>query len=84
MTTVSATSARTKWFKMIKDLNKSHRVYEITSKEGNVVLLSKDDYENLLETLEILSTPGLAKSIKAADKEIKSGKTLSMKEVFGD
>lgn len=84
MTSISVTSARAKWFKIIKDSNKSHRVYEITSKDGNVVLLSKDDYEGLLETLEILSTPGFVKSIKAADKEIKNGKTLSMKEVFGD
>lgn len=84
MTTVSATAARTKWFSMLKDLKKSHRVYHITSKEGDAVLLSQDDYENLLETLELLSVKGLKQSIVKANKEIKSGKTYSIKEVFGD
>jgi len=40
MTTVSATTARSKWFKMLKDIKKTHRVYHITSKDGDAVLLS--------------------------------------------
>ena len=82
--TITATNARARWFNMLKGLNKSHRVYEITSKDGNAVLLSKEDYEGLLETLELLSLPGMNKSIKQADKEIKQGKVYSMAEVFGD
>lgn len=84
MTTVSATAARTKWFAMLKDIKKSHRVYHITSKDGDAVLLAQDDYENLIETLELLSIRGLKKSIEKSKKEIKAGKTYSMKEVFGD
>lgn len=84
MTTLSATNARTQWFSMLKDLKKTHRVYQITSKEGDAVLLSKEDYEGLLETLELLSVPGMAKSVLQAKKEIKQGKTYSIKEVFGD
>ena len=84
MTTVNATAARGRWFSILKTLNKSHRVYAITSKDGDAVLLSKEDYEGLLETLELLSISGMAKSIKQADKEIKRGETYSMKEVFGD
>ncbi len=83
MTTVSATTARSKWFKMLKDIKKTHRVYHITSKDGDAVLLSGEDYENLVETLELLSIPGMAKSINQANKEIKEGKIYSMKEVFG-
>jgi len=37
----------------------------------------------LVETLELLSIPGMAKSINQANKEIKEGKIYSMKEVFG-
>lgn len=84
MTTISATNARTSWFKMLKNIKKSHRIYEITSKEGDAVLLSKEDYEGLLETLELLSVRGMLKSVKQADKEIKQKKTYSMQEVFGD
>lgn len=84
MTSLTATSARSRWFSMLKNLKKGHRVYEITSKDGNAVLLSKDDYDSLLETLELLATPGMAKSIRQADRDIRQGKTYSMKEVFGD
>ncbi|MBI4309124.1 MAG: type II toxin-antitoxin system prevent-host-death family antitoxin [Candidatus Omnitrophica bacterium] len=84
MTTLTATAARTRWFGMLKTVKQSHKVYAITSKDGDAVLLSKEDYEGLLETLELLSIPGMAKSIQRADREIKQGKTYSMKEVFGD
>jgi antitoxin YefM len=83
MTTVTATNARKNWFDILKRSVRGHRVYEITSKDGGVVLLSKDDYDNLLETLELMSVPGLVRSVHAARKEIKSGKTYSMDEVFG-
>jgi antitoxin YefM len=55
----------------------------ITSKAGDVVLISEQDYESLLETLELLSTPGILKSIREARADIKTGRTKSLKEVFG-
>jgi len=84
METFTATDARNHWFELIKDSVKGHKVYRITSKEGGAVLLSEEDYDSLIETLELLSKPGMLKSIKQARKEIKEGKTSSMKEVFGD
>ena len=83
MTTLTATAARAKWFSVLKNLKKTHRHYRISSKEGDAVLLSQEEYEGLIEILELLSTPGMAKSIKQANKEIKQGKTYSMDEVFG-
>jgi len=32
---------------------------KVTSQEGNIILLSEETYQNLLVTLEFLSTPGL-------------------------
>ncbi len=84
METFTATDARNHWFELIKDSVRGHKVYRITSKEGDAILLSEEDYENLIETLELLSTPGMLKSIKQARKEIKEGKTHSLKEIFGD
>ena len=84
MQTLTATDARHKWFELLKHSVKGHQVYRITSKEGGAVLLSEEDYESLLETLELLSLPGLKKSVRQAKKEIKAGKTYSVKEVFGD
>ena len=84
MQTLTATDARNRWFELLKDLIKGHRVYHITSKEGGAVLLSEEDYKSLMETLELLSVPGMLKSVKQAKKEITQGKTYSLKEVFGD
>ena len=84
MKTLTATDARKNWFEMLKGLAKGHKIYRIASKEGDAVLLSEEDYESLLETLEILSVRGMLKSIRQAKKEIREGKVYSMKEVFGD
>lgn len=83
MTTVTATKARQNFFGLIKKSVKSHSPIQVTSKSGNMVLLSQEDYESLIETLEILSVPGMKKSISRSEKDIKSGKVKSMKEVFG-
>lgn len=83
METLTATDARSHWFELLKGIAKGHRVYRIKSKEGDAVLLSEEDYENLVETLELLSVPGMLKSIKEAKKDIKAGKTYSMKDIFG-
>ena len=46
-------------------------------------MISEEDYEILLETLELLSTPGMVQSIQEARADIKTGRTKSLKEVFG-
>lgn len=84
MISVTATAARKNWFEILKKSVRGHRVYEIASKEGQVILLSKDDYDNLLETLELMSIPGFVKSVRQAKQEIKQGKTRSMQEVLGE
>ncbi|MBF0532880.1 MAG: type II toxin-antitoxin system prevent-host-death family antitoxin [Candidatus Omnitrophica bacterium] len=84
MTTLTATHAREKWFEMLRKSVKGHQVYQINSREGEAVLLSKADYDNLMETLELAAIPGLVKSVKTAEQEIKSGKSYAWDEVFHD
>ena len=83
MATLTASQARQNLFMLLKKSVKGHVPVRISSQEGDVVLISQDDYESLLETLELLSTPGMLKSIKEARADIKKGKTKSLKEVFG-
>lgn len=40
------------------------------------VLLSEEDYESLLETLEILSDKRLMKSIRKAEEDLRKGKGI--------
>ena len=83
MTTLKATKARQDLFELLKKAVKGHVPIKITSKAGDAVLISGEDYEGLLETLELLSVPGMAKSVRQARKDIKSGRTKSLKEIFG-
>jgi len=83
MTSMTASQARQNLFSLLKKSIKGHMPIQITSKSGDVVLLSKEDYESLIETLELLSIPGMRKSINEAETDIKAGRTKSLKDVFG-
>ncbi len=83
MQRLSATKAKSNFFEMIENAVKGHRQFRIVSKRGDVVVMSKEDYENLLETLELLSTPCVHKGVKRARQDIKKGRTYSVEEVFG-
>ena len=82
MKTITASRARSELFSLLKNTAKGHRQVRITSKEGSVVLMSEADYENLIETLELLSIAGLKESLQEADSEIEKGETYSLDEVF--
>ena len=81
--TVTTTEARRNLFKLVRKSIKGHVPVKITSKEGDAVLVSEEDYEGLLETLELLSVPGMRKSIEEARADIRAGRTKSLKEIFG-
>ncbi len=82
MKTITASRARSELFSLLKNTAKGHRQVRITSKEGSVVLMSEVDYENLIETLELLSIAGFKESLQVADREIEKGETYSLDEVF--
>ncbi len=83
MTTLTATQARQNLFKLVQKSVKGHVPIKIQSSAGGVVMISEEDYESLLETLELLSTPGMLKSIREARSDIKASRTKSLKDVFG-
>lgn len=82
MTTITATAARRKIFDMVKDATQRHKTYRIHHRKGSAVLLSEEDYESMMETLELLSIPGFRASIKRSINQAKRGETCSMEELF--
>ncbi len=46
-----------------------------------VVVIPAEEYESLLEALEILSNPSLIKDIERARKEFREGKTISLEKL---
>ncbi len=84
MNIVSATEARKELFKLIRRAVHSHDPVRIRHREGGVVLVSEEDYEGLLETLELLSIPGMRESLAEAEADIAAGRTASIDDVLGD
>lgn len=64
MTTINITNLRKELFKTVSSCLKYSDVVTISTKEGNVVMMSEEDYRSLLESLAIATTPGLIESIK--------------------
>ena len=82
MKTITATAARSNLFKLLKNTSNTHTPVRVSFKGGSTIIISEEDYENMLETAELLSIPGLKTSINKADSEIKKGEVLSYEEVF--
>ena len=56
--------------------------YIITKRGAPVmVLINPEDYEGLLETIDILADRSALKRIKRSRKEAQTGKTISLKEL---
>ncbi|WP_404784476.1 type II toxin-antitoxin system Phd/YefM family antitoxin [Altericista sp. CCNU0014] len=68
MEILSASEARAKLFSLVEQVNKDHSPRVITSRQGDAVLLSKDDWESIQETLYLQSIPGFVESIGEAEK----------------
>jgi antitoxin YefM len=84
MTTLTASDARKGLFEIIRGANERHEIYHIRHRSGDAVLMSEAEYESLLETLELLSTPGFRQAFEKSQAEEKAGDTRSFEEVFGE
>jgi antitoxin YefM len=83
MKTITAYDAQNDLFQLVRETVKEYRQYRIVSEDGDAVLLSEEEYESLLETLALLSTPGFKESVAQAVEDIARGETFSMAEIFG-
>ena len=69
MRTRNVTELRKNLFNTIDSVIKYNEPVQVTTKNGNAVLLSEEDYNALLETVYLMSRPGLASKIKEGEKE---------------
>ncbi len=78
MTTLNATEARARLYKLIDEVSQVHEPVVITGKRSNAVLLAEEDWNAINETLYLTSIPGvresiiegMATSLDACDKEL--------------
>lgn len=64
MKTINVTQARNNIYHLLKEINESHEPIEISGKYSNGVLISKEDWESINETLYFYSIKGMHESIK--------------------
>lgn len=64
MTTVAATEARKRLYRLLDDVADSHEPVQITGKRNSAVLVSEEDWRAVQETLYLLSVPGMRDSIR--------------------
>jgi prevent-host-death family protein len=64
MTTLSASEARARLYKLLDEAASSHEPIQITGKRNNAVLVSEDDWRAIQETLYLVSIPGMRDSIR--------------------
>lgn len=72
MATTNVTELRRNLFSTIDSVIKYNEPIQVTTKNGNAVLLSEEDYNALLETVYLMSQPGLVSKIKEGEKEKES------------
>jgi antitoxin YefM len=84
MSTITAPDARKSFFDLMKGVNQKHEIYHISHKGGSAVLMSESEFENLQETLELLSSKGFRDDFDRARKEVEKGETRSFEDVFGE
>ncbi|MSS45329.1 type II toxin-antitoxin system prevent-host-death family antitoxin [Cutibacterium sp. WCA-380-WT-3A] len=71
---VTATEARKNLFPLIQQVNEDRAPVEITSRNGDAVLLSRADYDALAETAHLLRVPANAKHLLESLEQARAGK----------
>jgi len=83
MKSIKTTDAKKRLLELIRDADESFERYCITRNgEPKAILMSVDDYEGWLETLEILSSKDAVKEIKKARKELDAGKGIPFEKIL--
>lgn len=83
MTTIPLAEARAQLSRIIDEAVRTHQRVEIT-RNGvrSAVVLSADDYDSLMETMDILADADLVRELGTALAELDAGEELSTDDVL--
>ena len=74
MTNVNITNFRKNVFGFLNQAIEWGDVINVSTKDGNAVVMSEEEYNSIMETLYLSSIPGMVKRIKeAADEPLSEG-----------
>lgn len=74
MTAITTSEARRDLFGLIDRVNQDQTEVEITSKRGSAVLMSKDEYDALVETSYLLRSPENARRLLSSLEAAREGR----------
>lgn len=69
MTNTNITNFRKDIYKLLEQTIKFNEPINITTKDGNAVVISEEDYNSIMETLYITSIPNLKDEIISRTKD---------------
>jgi antitoxin YefM len=82
MTTIPLSDARARLSELVDEAVRTHERVDITRNGRRAaVLLSADDFDSLMETLDILADPQLMQELAEADEQIARGEVYTLEEV---
>lgn len=73
---ISASEARKTLFPLIERVNEDHTPVEIVSKRGNAVLVSKEDWDSIMETNYLLRSPANARRLMESVEQWRAGRAM--------
>lgn len=83
MKSIKATEAKKHLLEIIRDSDEAFERYCITRNgEPKAILMSVDDYEGWLETLELMSSKKAVDEIRKARKELDAGKGIPFEKIL--
>ena len=63
MTSITASEARKRLYRLLDEVSESHEPVHISGKRNSGVLISEDDWRSISETLYLTNIPGMRESI---------------------
>ena len=63
MTSMNASEAREKLYRLLDETSNDHKPVLITGPRSNAVLVGEEDWNSIQETLYLLSVPGMREAI---------------------
>jgi len=85
MTTLPLADARAQFSKLVDLASTTHERFEITRNGSRAaVLLGADDYDSLVETLEILNDPEAMAAIREGERDIAEGRVRSLDDIVAE
>ncbi|MFJ7169459.1 type II toxin-antitoxin system Phd/YefM family antitoxin [Streptomyces globosus] len=78
---ISASEARKTLFPLIERVNNDHTPVRISSKSGDAVLMSADDYDAWQETVYLLRSPANARRLMEAVERDRAGSAAVVKSM---